>query len=428
MILQALKILVFTLFTLISHATKFYQPEPLNIVEGLAAQPWDKIEKHRDFHPRFARTSFHPKLSQLYPQTRQAFGSETPPDRDFLLYRATGWEQATGVPVLLVHGANDDATRRWAYPTSRFADSHTKVPGLMQYLSERGIPVFGISFSHYHGDNLYQGEQIANAITRIRKLLNRESDASFKLDLVSYSKGAMAVRAYLQSAAEYYHKKFLTAYRGDVRRVCFIGGPIGGIDLPFRYYPYNLNIQLRDLPAPLGASKLRVGMIMQKTGINHIHSGYWPGQLQMIHDQRLLGVPHGPLSLTLDANQTGRALVEGGNSAFLQSDGLEAARKAGGRMIEVLNSKGLPSNIRAILIGGTLPVLFDEVHPNWPFPEGAQIIAPNDGLIFLRSALYVDGLTAQGAKILATKAFALNHLGLSRNTEVFDYVFQQLSQ
>lgn len=423
---QMANLLFFFILAFCSHATRFYKPLPKEVISGFAAEPWETIEKHRDYHPRFPSTPFHPKLSQLYPQTREAFGSETPPDRDFLLYLAKDWNQSKGVPVLLVHGANDDATRRWAYPTSRFSENHTKIPGLMQYLSERGIPVFGISFSHYHGDNLYQGEQIANAISRIRKLLNRESDHSFKVDLISYSKGAMAVRSYLQSASEYYHKKFLTPYRGDVRRVCFIGGPIGGLDLPFRYYLYNLNIQVRDLPAPMGATKLRAGMLMKKTGINHIQSGYWPGQLQMIHDQRLLGVPHGPLSLTLDANQTGRALVDGGNSTFLEGGGLEAARKAGGRMIEVLNSKGLPSDIEAILIGGTLPVLFDEVHPNWPFPEGAQIIAPNDGLVFLKSALHVDGLKAQGAKILDTKAFALNHLGLSRNAEVFDYIFQKL--
>ena len=366
MISRLLNILAILSVALSTHATKFYKPKPLHIIEGPAAKPWQSIEKHRDYHPRFSRTPFHPKLSQLYPQTREAFGSETPPDRDFLLYLAKGWDKASGVPVLLVHGANDDATRRWAYPTSRFSGDHTKVPGLMQHLSERGLSVFGISFSHYHGDNLFQGEHIANAILRIRKLLNRESDSSFKIDVVSYSKGAMAVRAYVQSASEYYHKKFLTPYKGDVRRICFVGGPIGGLDLPFRYYLYNLNIQVRELPAPMGASAMRAGMLMKKTGINHIQSGYWPGQMQMIHDQRLLGIPFGPLSLTLDANQTGRALVEGGNSTFLKSAGLEAARKAGGRMIEVLNSKGLPRDVEAILIGGTMPILFDEVHPNWP--------------------------------------------------------------
>jgi len=415
-------------FTQCLFATRFYKPVPRQIFEDLEAAPWEKIERHRDFHPRFARTPFHPKLTQLYPQTREAFGSETPPERDFLLYLAKGWDQSPSTPVLLIHGANDDATRRWAYPKSRFSEDHTRVTGLMQYLSARGIPVFGISFSHYHGDNLYQGEQIANAISRIRKLLKRESDDDFKVDLITFSKGAMAARAYIQSLPVYYHKKFLTPYRGDVRRVLFIGGPIGGLDLPFRYYLYNLNIHLRDIPAPLGASKLRTGFFLKKTGKNHIHSGYWPGQLQMIHDQRLLGVPFGPLSLTLDANQSGRALASGGSSNFLVSEGMEAARKAGGRMIEVLNSRGLPAEVEAVLIGGTLPVVFDEVHPNWPFPEGAQIIAKNDGLIFLKSALYEEGLTAQGAKILDTRSFPLNHLGLSRSVKVFEYIHEKLSQ
>ena len=410
-----------------SFATRFYRAVPKSTVEGEAALPWEKIELHRDYHPRFPLTRFHPKLTQFYPQTKDAFGSEKPPSRDFLLYMAPGWDRGEGVPVLLIHGANDDATRRFARPESTLSKDHLAVPGLMQFLSNKGFRVFAISFSHYHGDNLYQGEHIANAIKRIRKLLGQGSNQGFQVDLLSFSKGLMAARCYLQSAGQYYHKKHLTAYRGDVRRFVSIGGPIVGIDLPYRYYLYNLNIHSQKIPAPLGAAKLRIGPFMQKTEKNHILSGLWPGQLQMIHDLRLLGIPYGPLSLTADANLSGRVLRDGGKTLFLESKGLDQARKAGGNLVEVLNNRGLPPGVEAILIAGTLPILFDETHPGWSFPAGAQIIAKNDGLVFLRSALYEEGLTARGARVIAKKSFLLNHLGLSRHAKVFQFVAEKLT-
>ena len=75
------------------------------------------------------------------------------------------------------------------------------------------------------GCNLHQGEAVANAITRIRKLLGREDDENFKVDLITYSKGAMAARCYVQSANDFVGFDYLTDYRGDVRRVVFQVGP-----------------------------------------------------------------------------------------------------------------------------------------------------------------------------------------------------------
>lgn len=390
--------------------------------------PWVLIERHQDKHPRFPKESFHSHLPQFYPQTIKALGSKTPHSSVFALYAAPGWDTAKHPhPVLLIHGANDDATRRYAHPKATTSQDHLKSKGLMQYLSKEGFSVFAISFSHFHGDNLYQGEQVANAISRIRQLLGKQGDSSFKVDLVTFSKGAMAARAYVQSAGKEYGLKFLTEFRNDVRRIVFQCGPLGGLDTPFRYYMYNLFIANNDVPAPMGASSMLMYGMWRDMGENHIHSGYWPGQLQMIHDQRLLGVKDGMLSYTTDMNQTARVLREGGTSLFVESQGLEAARVAGGRMIEMLNTKGLPKEVSAAVVAGTHHIIYDERYDNWKIPIGAEMAAPSDGLLYLNSATHTQGLTAKGAKITAVAKFDLNHIDLSRSEEVFSFVAKQLS-
>ncbi|MBW7876477.1 MAG: hypothetical protein H3C47_10865 [Candidatus Cloacimonetes bacterium] len=427
-------------FISISSATEYFTGEPLAIFEAENSRsvlesstndvyPWALIERHKDKHPRFPREAFHSKLEQFYPQTVKALGSKSPHSSVFALYAAPSYLTARHPnPVLLIHGANDDATRRYAHPKSTYAEDHTQSTGLMQHLAGAGFSVFAISFSHYHGDNIFQGEQIANAITRIRQLLGKESDSGFQVDLVTFSKGAMAARAYVQSAGQEYGMKFITPYRGDVRRIVFQCGPLGGLDTPFRYYMYNLSIASNKIPAPMGASSMLLYGLWKDMGENHIHSGFWPGQLQMIHDQRLLGVKDGVLSMTTDMNHSAKILREGGTSLFLQSDGLEKARIAGGRMIEMLNRKGLPSSVSAVIVAGTHHVIYDERYENWKIPIGAELAAPSDGLLYLASATHTEGLTAQGAKIQAVKEFPLNHIDLSRNQEVFDFVVSELKK
>lgn len=410
-------------------ATDRFTGEPEAVLEGTDAAPWALIERHGDPHPRFPQELFHRKLHQFFPQVIQGFGTKTPHSSKFLLHVAPGWDQATRpVPVLLLPGANDDATRRYARPLSTHHDDFATTPGLMQHLAAEGFAVFAISFSHYHGDNRFQGEAVANAITRIRQLLGHEGDEGFKVDLITYSKGAMAARCYLTDAGQWYgDSRFLTPYRGDVRRVIFQAGPIGGLDLPYRYYAYNLSLLSNDVPGPVGCESMMIYGFTKSAGDLYILSGCWTGQLQMLSDTLDLGVPYGPLSATPDAGYSALVLKKGGSSLILKSPGLDAAIAAGGSMIERMNERGLPPDVTASLVAGTKPVIFDELHPHIPLVSGMQVAAPNDGLLFLASAFHEKGLTARGAKVTAKKSFFLNHIELSRSDEVFEYVTSELS-
>lgn len=411
-----------------ARATELFTGKPEAVFEGSDAAPWAMVERHGDPHPRFPQEPFLDKLVHFFPPVAKAFGTNRPHSSKFLLHVAPDWDKATKPnPVILLPGANDDATRRYAHPLSTQDDAFLTTPGLMQSLAARGFAVFAISFSHYHGDNRYQGEAVANAITRIRQLLGREGDESFKADLITYSKGAMAARCYLSDGSQWYgDTRFLTPYRGDVRHVVFQCGPIGGLDMPYRYYAYNLSLLSNDIPGPVGCKSMMLYGFTKPAGDLYILSGNWTGQLQMLYDTSRLGVPYGPLSATPDAGYSAMVLKKGGKSFILDSPGLEAACEAGGNMIERMNERGLPPQVTVSLVGGTKPIIYDDRYPKIPVIAGVQICAPNDGLLFLASAMYEEGLTARGARVTSKKSFFLNHIELSRETEVYDYIAAQL--
>lgn len=408
-------------------ATEFYNPQPEFVLEGLNAQPWECIERHVDPHPRFPFEPFHEKLVQCNAQVIEAFGTTEPHSKKFLLHVMPGWDKATkAVPVLLLPGSNDDSTRRYAYPLSPAHPDFLKKTGLAVHLAKQGFAVFAITWSHFHGCNLHQGEHIANAITRIKTMLGSEDDKSFKVDLVTYSKGAMAARCYVQNGSDFSSYKYMTKYRDDVRHIMFQVAPIGGLDTPFRYYLYNLSCQTQKLPAPLGVSSQRIYGMWKDAGIMDIHSGYWTGQLQMIEDTRKVGVKYGPMSWTADANLTMNAIRDGGKSFAVKSHGLDAARLAGGNLIENLNKRGLPENVSATLIAGTHQTLYNEYYPTFKIPIGSELSDDSDGLVFLKSATYTKGLTAQGANV-STKTFDYNHVEISRHDDVYEFVAKGLS-
>jgi len=421
-ILSLSHLILYSLFLSLGSATQYFDGEPVSVLDGDSAKPWMKVEHHKDAHPRFPSEPFHPKLVQFYPQIKEAFQTAEPHSSEFLLHFAPNALNNDGTIVLLIPGANDDATRRYARPLSTHDENHLTSPGLMQYLDSKNYRVFAVTFSHYHGDNLYQAEHVANSIQRIQQVLNTQEAVS----LVTYSKGAMAARLYLQSGGDLFGKTFLTSYRGDVRSVVFQGGPILGLDTPFRYYLYNLTLMSEKIPAPLGVKSMVIYGSWKDAGIGSIFSGYWPGQLQMIHDLRNHGIPHGVLSFTTDANLSAVKLVNGGSSFFLQSHGLEKARVAGGRMIEALNSIGLPEGVGFALLAGNFPIIYDERYPGWKIPAGAELTAASDGLVFVKSATFKEGLNAQGAQHLGTKVLSLNHIQLSRDKKAYEFVDQML--
>ncbi len=410
-------------------ATEYYGVRPEVVLEGGSAEPWARIERHIDYHPDIPNETSHSSLKQFYPQVVEAFGTSTPHANSFLLHLAPNWNRSKNkTPILLVTGANDDASRRFAHPESTQSSKHYESKGLMQHLVAAGHPVFAISFSHLHGNNIVQGEHIANAIRRIKHLMRQEGNSHFKVNLVGFSKGAMAIRSYLQSVGPSYDNfSYLTRYRGDVNHVVFAGAPLGGIDIPFRYYIYNLFIQKNELPAPLGAEKMFYNGKWQGTGENDILSGRWQGQLQMLMDQRKLGVMDSLATITVDANMSKRALSEGGETFFVSSKGLNKAIEAGGHFMSRLSTYSFPRDVSFSVLAGNNNTIRDEKFPERGRNYVSDMAEANDGLIFLKSATYTEPLERSGAVKQNVSVLPLNHLDLSRSERAFQFIEQELT-
>ncbi|MCW0203549.1 hypothetical protein [Rhodanobacter thiooxydans] len=75
---------------------------------------WERVERWRDTEPAFTQESFPTDgRGDQSGQRVTFFGSSKPNSSRFLMYYAPGWSSNTKpVPILLVHGANQDADRR----------------------------------------------------------------------------------------------------------------------------------------------------------------------------------------------------------------------------------------------------------------------------------------------------------------------------
>lgn len=134
------------------------------------------------------------------------------------------------MPVLLVHGANQDADVAWADPNEAggYACGRASCPstGSMQSLSADGHRVFALGLAHKNGDGYYWSEQIATAIDVIK-----QRTGATAVDVVAWSKAASNARMYVSNVK----RSWGTAYRGDVRRLILLGSANNGIDLSFRH-------------------------------------------------------------------------------------------------------------------------------------------------------------------------------------------------
>ncbi|HNY13783.1 MAG TPA: hypothetical protein PKK26_19535, partial [Candidatus Wallbacteria bacterium] len=97
-----------------SYADGFVKLPVKTITEGVA--PWVKIECLKDNSTGFIAEPFHEKSKITYPILKDAFGSDTPHSRFALLHYAPCYDTAGKTPVLLVHGAGDNANRAWCHP------------------------------------------------------------------------------------------------------------------------------------------------------------------------------------------------------------------------------------------------------------------------------------------------------------------------
>lgn len=172
-------------------------------------------------------------------------------------------------PMLLVHGAMQDANV-WLFPGGNDGSGAafpgtTQKTGLVQHLEAAGRCVYAVTFGNFHGDNYSQAIGVANAIARIRALHKRSDGSLPKVDVTAWSKGVLAVDAYLANAPAWpaagsrYFDRLATAqsaavpaYRDDVRVYTALSGPHKGLDLNFRHPIHTLTIASTSNNAPVG--------------------------------------------------------------------------------------------------------------------------------------------------------------------------------
>lgn len=385
--------------------------------------PWAKTQLMEDSDAHFITEGFHLNSRQNHSKVQKAFATNKPHSRNFLLHFAPNWNKGRGrTPVLLVHGAGDNAFRGFCHPWSFDMPENGKIdkPGMMQFLVKAGFPVFAITFSHPHGDNFLQAQQLANAISSIRKVTGAE-----KVDIVCHSKGAMAVRIYASDlGAEYAQYSWITPFRNDIRKIVFVASPLKGIDTAFRYYLYNFTVKQQNLAAPLGPrSMVWQGMYMSCED----HNRLFPGQFQMLHNWVKDGIGFSDQSKTADMNVTRNALYNGGVTGLMVSDGIDRAIQEAGDVIESLNRKGIDPSITSHLLAGTKQEI-DKVKFLWfEIPIG-EFADSSDGVLFLKSATYKKGLTARGARVGSVKILNTHHVGLTIIPAALNYIAEVLSE
>ncbi|MFZ2960185.1 MAG: hypothetical protein WA705_25160 [Candidatus Ozemobacteraceae bacterium] len=424
------------------YASSQFAMEPKAVFTGPEAAPWERVELLEDRHPDMKTELFASGGEHKEPLIKKWFASATPPSNSFLLHCAKGFSAARTLPnpILLVHGAADNANRGWANPF------HQNLPGpiapefwgMSQWMADLGYPVFAITFAHPNGCNVMQAEQVANAIARIRHLLRRENDPTFKVDVIAHSKGNLAVRLYCSDAPKVFpDRKFLTPYRHDVRTYVAIGCPMQGIDSPFRYYGFNI---LRATAKEFqGASPIAVeSMLLNGQWKNFADENYtgggnllWPGQAQCLFNLERDGdIPFGMDSATIaDGNLSMRALYDGGKTLFLNSQGIDKAIARGERFMYRLEERGIEPDVELLVIAGD-DALINE--PGVPSPKRelflisslfqVMLSQTSDGAVFLKTATNVTGILKRGAKHLETKVFHMNHIDIARHKKVIQFI------
>lgn len=196
------------------------------------ANGWVQVDRWRDTLSAFTQEAFPPDgRGDQTGQRVTFFGSARPHSSRFLLYYAPNWDtNVKPVPVLLVHGANQDADLAWANPNEAghygCGDYSCPTTGLMQTLSSSGYKVFAIGLAHKNGDGYFESEQIGDAIAIIKS-----KTGATKVNVIAWSKAASNARMYVSSV----RKSWGTVYQGNVDQLILLGGANNGIDLSFRH-------------------------------------------------------------------------------------------------------------------------------------------------------------------------------------------------
>lgn len=381
------------------------------------ANGWVRVERWRDPNPGFIQEDRF-ELDQRASQTGQRlkfFASDPAPHSGvFLLYYAPGWDAAKrSTPVLLAHGANDQADRAWANPgeSGDFGCGQSSCPktGLMQALAQAGYSVFAVSHAHNQGDNYFWSEQIGDAVSIIR-----ERTGAAQVDLVGWSKGVLASRMYTSSL----RRDWGTAFKGDVRRLVLIGGPNLGFDYIFRYGTAHDTGIYKDYGGTINApgphdelllfgqwaDRAEYAIFKSPKGDNY------RGQLQMLarwdDAHPLTGMANNGLGAYAVLDSASTYYGEGeSKGAIARGKGIDVAIDQGS-VIEAMVAAGIPASVETFLLCGDLDLADNsKLIPGIP----NEIAGPSDGIVFIDSCAAPDGIgTLADTAILKN----VNHLQL----------------
>jgi hypothetical protein len=355
------------------------------------ANGWVQVERWRDTTSAIGQETFPPDgRGDQSGQRATFFGSGRPSSARFLMYYAPGWDtNIKPVPVLLVHGANQEADLAWANPNSAggYGCGQATCPttGLMQALSSDGFKVFALGLAHKNGDGYIWAEEIADAIAIIKT-----RTGAAKVDVIGWSKAAPNARMYVSGVRQ----SWGTAYRGDVRRLILLGSPNNGIDLSFRH---GWNFSLVVYPACGGT-------INGPTPHDHLvcygvntpgsqwtySSPYFPGSAQLL--KRWDSVYPLPTS-----EQDWYTTYYGGQGVYSSGPGISAYLSRS--LVDVIRNAPVPLTIREHSLCGDLPTiaLLHNEHTG-----------PSDGVVFVASCRDSTGISYDGGGA----TLDVNHLGL----------------
>jgi hypothetical protein len=366
------------------------------------ANGWVRVERWRDPGVAFTQETFPPDGRGDQSGQRVTFfaGDSTPHSSRFLMYYAPSWDtNPKATPVLLVHGANQDADLAWADPNEAGAygcgRSSCPSTGLMQSLVANGFKVFAIGFPHKNGDGYFWAEQIEDAISVVK-----QRTGATTVDVVSWSKSAFNARMYVSSVKQAWG----TAYQADVRRLIMLGGPNNGIDLSFRHgWTFSLTVYpdcggVINGPTP---HDMLVCFGVWRSGSQWTYSSsYFPGSAQMLKRwDSTYGLPA--------TEQDWYTTYYGGWGFYTHGNGITAY--LGASLVDTVRSAGTSSGVRVHNLCGNQPdiALLHNEHTG-----------PSDGVVFISSCNDATGITNHGGSAVV----AVNHLELGWDTPAVNQI------
>lgn len=352
---------------------------------------WVQVERWRDTLSAFTQEAFPPDgRGDQTGQRLTFFGSARPHSSRFLLYYAPNWNTNTKpVPVLLIHGANQDADVAWANPNEagHYGCGRYTCPttGLMQTLSSSGYKVFAINLAHKNGDGYFWSEEIADAIAIIKT-----RTGATKVNVVAWSKAASNARMYVSSVRQ----SWGTVYRGDVDQLILLGGANNGIDLSFRHgWTFSLVVYPACggvINGPTPHDHL-VCYGVNRAGAEWTYgSAYFPGSAQLL--KRWDSVYPLPTS-----EQDWYTTYYGGSGFYSSGPGINAYLNRS--LVNTIRTFPVPTGVRVHNLCGNqndITLLHNE-HTG-----------PSDGVVFIASCRDTTGILTDAG----SATIAVNHLEL----------------